>query len=268
MAFTKVIKATSKAAKKVAKRKSPKATEGTAEEARKARKRKPSKSIEYEAGRRDPESGGSVAAAKDVETGKAGKVTRGSASVNNFIKDQMALSKGMKKRDEQDAAFYKAIREAETEADKKALKKAHQDVRNERAKVDKEQSERTARKISASTRGKKKAPARTDYVDPETGEIFGKPTPRQVEQAIRNAKARGQTKIARSIEAKYNEIRLKEGKTEFGESKVGPRKKGSTPSMKGRMAKGGLVNGKQRIGATDYRKSGCTISSVDRRKKK
>jgi len=42
---------------------------------------------------------------------------------------------------------------------------------------------------------------RTDYIDPETGEIFGKPTKNQLEAAARNARARGMSAREREYKA-------------------------------------------------------------------
>ena len=86
---------------------------------------------------------------------------------------------------------------------------------------------------------------RTDYIDPETGEIFGKPTKRQLEAAMRNARARNMTGKEREYRA-------------FLEKKYGVD-----------FNKGGQVT-KSRTGAHDYRmnKGGLLLSSVDNRKKK
>ena len=249
----------------------------------------------------DAETGRSVSAARDVESGKAGKVTRGKSSVNNFIKDQMAASPGMQARKRQDDAFYKAIREAETDADKSKLRAAHQKIRDKRDIADKKQSESTARKISASSRGRKK-PARTDYVDPETGEIFGTVTKPQLEQAARNFRARNMSSAARRVEAAIEEKNIQAGRTKAGETSVGARSggergqrvRGEEAQVKGmisgtrrdgvtnlrpenedtlkrriKRSKGGTVS-KSNKGAHDYRmnKGGLLLSSVDNRKKK
>jgi len=249
----------------------------------------------------DAETGRSVSAARDVESGKAGKVTRGKSSVNNFIKDQMAASPGMQARKRQDDAFYKAIREAETETDKKKLRAAHQKIRDKRDVIDEKQAESTARKISASSRGRKK-PTRTDYVDPETGEIFGNVTKNQLEQAARNFRARNMTSAARRVEAAMEEKAIQSGRTKAGETSVGARSGGErgqrvrgeerqvksmisgtrrdgvtnlrpenedTLKRRTRMNKGGKVT-KSSTGSHDYRynKGGLLLTSVDNRKKK
>ena len=124
-----------------------------------------------------------------------------------------------------------------------------------------------------------KGEKRTDYVDPETGEIFGKPTERQIKQAATNLRARGKTSVARELDAFLEEQRIKAGKLELGESGVGPRQ-GSRGMASGiraedrasikdpinKRAKGGYM--KKPKGSMDYRMGGMVISSVDNRKKK
>ena len=249
----------------------------------------------------DPETGRSVSAARDVESGRAGKVTRGKFSVTNFIKDQMAMSPGMQSRRETNNAFQRAINKAETQAEKDKLRAALEKIRERREKVDVQQAERTRRKISASSRGRKK-PTRTDYVDPETGEIFGNVTKPQLEQAARNFRARNMPSAARRVEAAMEEKNIQAGRTKPGETSVGPRKGGergqrvrgeeaqlqgmisgtrrdgvtklrpeNEDTLRGRTRrnKGGAVK-KKAIGVTDYRmnKGGLLLSSIDNRKKK
>lgn len=247
----------------------------------------------------DAETGRSVSAARDVESGRAGKVTRGKNSVSNFIKDQMAISPGMIARSKQDDAFYRAINRAETDKEKTALREALAKIHKRREKVDTKQSESTARKISASLRGKPKT-KRTDYVDPETGEVFGNPTQNQMRQAAKNFRARNMTSAARRVEAAMEEKSIQAGRTQAGETSVGPRKGGergqrvrgeetqvknmitgtrrdgvtnlrpeNEDTLKARLNKGGKVT-KKAVGAHDYRmnKGGLLLSSVDNRKKK
>ena len=56
-------------------------------------------------------------------------------------------------------------------------------------------------RISQATRGKPKKKERTDYIDPETGEIFGNPTKNQLMVAARNARARGMSGREREYRA-------------------------------------------------------------------
>ena len=249
----------------------------------------------------DPETGRSVSAARDVESGRAGKVTRGKFSVTNFIKDQMAMSPGMQSRRETNNAFQRAINKAETQAEKDKLRAALEKIRERREEIDVKQAEKTRRKISASLRGRKK-PTRTDYVDPETGEVFGNVTPNQMRQAAANFRARNMPSAARRVEAAMEEKNIQAGRTKPGETSVGPRKGGergqrvrgeeaqlqgmisgtrrdsvtklrpeNEDTLRGRTRrnKGGMVK-KKAIGATDYRmnKGGLLLSSVDNRKKR
>lgn len=102
-----------------------------------------------------------------------------------------------------------------------------------------------AQQAAGQTRKATKKAERTDYIDPETGEIFGKPTKRQLEAAMRNARARNMT----GKEREYRAFLEKEYGVDFN--------------------KGGQVT-KSRTGAHDYRmnKGGLLLSSVDNRKKK
>ena len=90
-----------------------------------------------------------------------------------------------------------------------------------------------------------KAAQRTDYIDPESGEIVGKPTKRQLEAAMRNARARNM----KPREREYRAFLEKEYGVDFN--------------------KGGAVT-KRATGAHDFRmnKGGLLLSSVDNRKKK
>ena len=72
----------------------------------------------------DPETGRSVSAAREVESGKAGNVTRGSKSITNFITDQMALSPGLQGRRKQDKDFERRMREASSSKAKEQLQNA------------------------------------------------------------------------------------------------------------------------------------------------
>lgn len=58
-----------------------------------------------------------------------------------------------------------------------------------------------AQQAAGQTRKARKPETRTDYIDPETGEIFGKPTKNQLEAAARNARARGMSKQEREYKA-------------------------------------------------------------------
>lgn len=228
------------------------------------------------------EGGGSVQATRASGT-RGEKVTVGSKSYTNFINDQMAIFRGKPDRASViRRRVLKKITEAEQAGDTAAVKKLRAFAdKLEDAGIKKGEAEAaaTARKISASTRGKPKGEKRTDYVDPETGEIFGKPTERQIKQASTNFRARGKTGKARELDAFLEEQRIKSGKLKPGESGVGPRRgsRGMSSGIRAedrasikdpinKKAKGGYM--KKNKGSMDYRKGGLLMSSVDNRKKR
>lgn len=228
------------------------------------------------------EGGGSVKATRASGT-RGEKVTVGKKSYTNFINDQMAIFRGKPDRASViRRRVLKKITEAEKAGDDAAVKKLRAFANKlEDAGIKKGEAEAaaTARKISASTRGKSKGQKRTDYVDPETGEIFGEPTVPQIKQAISNLKARGKTKEARKLDAKLEENRIRAGDLAIGESGVGPRRgsRGMSSGIRAedrasikdpinKRAKGGYM--KKNKGSMDYRKGGLVMSSVDNRKKR
>lgn len=116
--------------------------------------------------------------------------------VSTLIK---AASKGGKKPNygKIKADLSKKIREGD--ASKQEVK-ALQELR----KID-TSAERTARiRQSQTKRGSKKKPEE-NYIDPVTGEITGNPTQKQIEAAIKNAKARKMTNKQRELEALLDE---------------------------------------------------------------
>ena len=141
-------------------------------------------------------------------TNASGKTNIGRASISNFIKDQMAVSPGMKARSKQDESFRRAIANADTKAEKDKLREALEKIRDRRLKYDEAQQKKTGRKISQSLRGKKKK-ARTDYVN-QDGEIIGNPTENQVKSAIRNAEARGAAAEGRVLKKYLKELQDKD----------------------------------------------------------
>lgn len=182
------------AGKAAAKRKRLKATEGTAKSAAGARKSKTRKVKEAEGARKDPITGGSVRAAREVDAGKSGKVTRGKKSDPAKFEPTEMLSKSAKKRIEKMVEIERKQRQGKsTKAEDAFLKAAR--------KQDAEDLRRRNVRISQSTRGKSKKVERTDYIDPETGEIFGNPTKNQLMVAARNARARGMTGREREYRA-------------------------------------------------------------------
>lgn len=228
------------------------------------------------------EGGGSVKATRASGT-RGEKVTVGKQSYTNFINDQMAIFRSKPDRASRiRRRLLDKIVEAEKAGDTAAVKKlraAADKIENADIKKGEAKVRATGRKISASTKGKSKGQKRTDYVDPETGEIFGKPTVPQIKQAISNLKARGKTKEARKLDAKLEENRIRAGDLAIGESGVGPRR-GSRGMSSGisaedrasiadpinKLSKGGYT--KKNKGSMDYRKGGLLMSSVDNIKKR
>ena len=217
----------------------------------------------------DAITGGSIRAAVDVDKGKAGKVTR--SPEPGFLQQQR--TEGGRKR---------AKRRVEAEEKARAGDKGAKKTVERMTKQDELDTARARAKASATRRGRKK-PQRTDYVDPETGEIFGNPTKQQLERAAKNFQARGMSGRAREIMARLDELEP----TKAGESGV-RRRSGGPRGMRGAternikdidegvggrggldFRKGGAVK-KKAIGATDYRmnKGGLLLSTVDNRKKK
>lgn len=62
-----------------------------------------------------------------------------------------------------------------------------------------------AQQTAGQTRKSTPKAERTDYIDPETGEIFGNPTKNQLEVAARNARARGMSAREREYRAMLEE---------------------------------------------------------------
>ena len=228
------------------------------------------------------EGGGSVKATRASGT-RGEKVTVGKQSYTNFINDQMAIFRNKPDRASRiRRKLLDKIVEAEKAGDTAAVKKlraAADKIENAEIKKGEAKVRATGRKISASTKGKSKKQKRTDYVDPETGEIFGNPTEPQIKQAISNLKARGKTKEARKLDAKLEENRIRAGDLAVGESGVGPRRgsRGMSSGIRAedrasivdpinKRAKGGYM--KKNKGSMDYRKGGLVMSSVDNRKKR
>jgi len=171
-----------------------KALKGTTKLAAAIRKQasKKRKKMEPEGARIDPETGGSVRAAREVESGQAGEVTRGKSSTMGGVVAE-STSKNTKARAQTIVDLEKKIKAGDaTDAEK----------RRYRAMVIKDELDLSrAQQAAGQTRKAQKPQGRTDYIDPESGEIFGTPTQRQVEAAARNARARGMTAKEREYAA-------------------------------------------------------------------
>jgi hypothetical protein len=194
------------------------------------------KTMEPEGARLDPETGRSVRAAREVESGQAGEVTRGKLSTTGGVVAE-STSKGAKKAAATKATLQRKVDNGTaTKAEKEQLKAMRRKDQLDLSR---------AQQAAGQTRKARKPEGRTDYIDPESGEIFGKPTKRQLEAAMRNARARNM----KPREREYRAFLEKEYGVDFN--------------------KGGKVT-KRATGAHDYRmnKGGLLLSSVDNRKKK
>lgn len=213
-------------------------SKGTARVARAARKQKPKKKTETtaEASAAEQQIERELRTADVARGSRKPSVTVGSKSeVGGVVAE--STSKGGRKAAERKAELQRKVDDGKaTAAEKKELKEL-------RLKDQLDLSR--AQQAAGQTRKARKTETRTDYIDPETGEIFGKPTKRQLEAAMRNARARNMT----SKEREYRAFLEKEYDVEFN--------------------KGGQVT-KSRTGPHDYRmnKGGLLLSSVDNRKKR
>lgn len=171
-----------------------KALKGTTRLAASIRKQagKKRKTMEPEGARLDPETGGSVRAAREVESGQVGEVTRGKASTMGGVVAE-STSEGAKKAAATKAALQRKVDNGTaTKAEKEQLKAMRRKDQLDLSR---------AQQAAGQTRKARKPEGRTDFIDPETGEIFGKPTQKQLEAAARNARARGMTAKEREYAA-------------------------------------------------------------------
>ena len=176
------------------------AAKAAEEAAEKARKKAPKaapklqrkgKQTELEAARANAETGGSDKVARDVEGGGAGKVT--ASKEPGFLQQQRTPSS---------RAIAKVKDDLQRKVDNGTATKAERaELRALRIKDELDLSRQQQASGQTAKANRAKAPARTDYIDPKTGEIFGTPTQRQVEAAARNARARGMTAKEREYAA-------------------------------------------------------------------
>ena len=171
-----------------------KALKGTARLAAAIRKQagKKRKTMEPEGARLDPETGRSLRASREVESSQAGEVTRGKSSTIGGVVAE-STSKGAKK-----AAATKATLQRKVD-NGTATKEEKEKLKAMRRKDQLDLSR--AQQAAGQTRKARKPEGRTDFIDPETGEIFGKPTKNQLMAAARNARARGMTNKEREYAA-------------------------------------------------------------------
>jgi|8_EtaG_2_1085327.scaffolds.fasta_scaffold34320_2 hypothetical protein len=220
----------------------------------------------------DPETGRSVSAARDVESGRAGKVTRGKFSVTNFIKDQMAMSPGMQSRRETNNAFQRAINKAETQAEKDKLRAALEKIRKRREKVDVAAEGRRRSNISKGVREAARKPKEVDNYDVANKALIGEPgkpqtggelvpeffklTENQQVSLLRGAEARLTPAKYRQLLAKAEEKRLRDrgGNIGTGETALGARKGTRLGRVRGEEEQvKGMISGTRRDGVTKLR---------------
>jgi len=232
----------------------------------------------------DPETGGSVNVAREVDAGRAGKVTRGKASYNNFIKDQMNMFREPDNRTKVKRNMRRELNKVVQAGDEAAEKKLRAALDKmelaDIAKGEKEEASRR-RKISTTLSGRKKPidkygmalkeAAEDGIIESEYTEGLTGPQMEQVMKAARNAR--------KPIGRRIAESGMEEAKRKPGDSAVG-RRSGSRGMASGiraedrasikdpinKRAKGGMA--KKRTGSMDYRKGGMIMSSVDNRKKR
>jgi len=213
----------------------------------------------------DAETGRSVSAARDVESGRAGKVTRGKFSVTNFIKDQMAMSPGMQSRRETNNAFQRAINKAETKAEKDKLRAALEKIRERREKIDARAETRRRSNISQGVRAAGRKPKEVDdygiaIKEAREDGIFESEhtknlTPNQRAQVEKAARSSGKSKSERTGDAIREEKNIQAGRTKAGETSVGARRGGE----RGQRVRGeeaqvkGMISGTRRDGVTSLR---------------
>jgi len=213
----------------------------------------------------DAETGRSVSAARDVESGRAGRVTRGKFSVTNFIKDQIAMSPGMQSRRETNNAFQRAINKAETQAEKDKLRDALEKIRARREKFDARAETKRKSNISQGVRASNRKPKEVDHYGIAIKEaredgIFEsehtkKLTPPQRAQVEKAARSSGKSKSERIGDAITEEKNIQAGRTKPGETSVGARKGGE----RGQRVRGeeaqlqGMISGTRRNGVTKLR---------------
>lgn len=218
------------------------------------------RSSEAEGATRDPETSGSVNVSRQVEqrmrTG-AEKVTRGKTSGDRGIVAE-STSQGMKARAKTKVQLEKLVREKKaTAAQKRQLKKMEaKDVAD---------ASRAAKTAAATRRANALKEAGKDKRDPvsaflQDGEFIGDfiPTPRQVEQAVNNLKAKGMSAKAREIEA-YKELgpkKFSQQKTKEG-SKSKVRSKPKEFTSRGEELKRGGKVAKRKMGGKVSKPRGC-----------
>jgi len=240
----------------------------------------------------DPETGGSVNVAREIDAGRAGKVTRGSASVTNFIKDQMGMFREPDTRTKAKRNMLREISKAAQAGDEvkeKKLRAAYKKMEDaDIAKGEKEEASRR-RKISTTLSGRKKPvdkygmalkeAAEDGIIESEYTEGLTERQMEQVMKAARNAR--------KPIGRRIAESGMEEAKRKPGDSAIG-RRSGSRGMASGiraedrasikdpinKRAKGGMAKKrsgyatKTNKGATDYRAGGMVLSVQDRRKKR
>lgn len=214
----------SKAVKAAAKRASKKEKEAAKKAAKNKKPIKKGKQVELEGARANPETQGSDRVARDVEAGRAGKVT--ATKGPGFLQQQRTASSRAAAKVKADLS--KKVREGTATKEEKAELRAIR-MKDE---LDLSRAQQAAGQTAKANRAARaKAAQRTDYVDPETGEIVGTPTKNQLQAAARNARARGMT----AREREYRAFLEKEYGADFNKGGMSRKRKGSTDYRKGGM---------------------------------
>lgn len=133
------------------------------------------------------------------------KVAKGSRSENITVGSKSEVG-GVVAESTSKASRKVAQRKAELQRkvdDGKATKAEKAELKQLRLKDQLDLSR--AQQSAGQTRKSTPKAERTDYIDPETGEIFGNPTKNQLEVAARNARARGMSAREREYRAMLEE---------------------------------------------------------------
>jgi hypothetical protein len=212
-----------------------------------------------EGARHDPDTGGSVDAAREVGT-RGEKVTIGSLTSNNFLRDM--ASSGSRARAKAMADIDTALRNATGKDKKKLLAARNKLDAADAAALDRQQGKNPSHKdvqIRRKYRKKKDADGYATLL--ETGEIISgfTPTKNQVQKAISNLKQRGKTARARELEARF-EL----GPKKYYKQKAKERKQVSkkTKDPKNQPIKGHTPRAEERKkgGKVTYRAGGGLVS--------
>ena len=220
-------------------------------------------------------SGSTGNAERDIEEGRAGEVTSGRRSEPSFA-DMETSNKGRTSRNKR-VATLETLKEKGTitkaeNAELKRLDKLSSDSDKARASKAASTASANARRGKGVTLAGMDGPVTVGRVVKQpsgemigdnkvTGEIFGNPTPNQIDTAMRDVKARTDLSAAARRErlAKLAKAsgRTKEQRQSAAIANMERRLVDTGPDKSGRpYSRGGAIKAKSRTGHSDYRKGG------------